>query len=235
MLKILISGILLSSFFLFGIQTENHAPVVKIIQPQVNAAYTWNSPAPFSIEVSDAEDGESKYQEIQTAEVLVKLKYIENSAKASAYLKQKKFSDTIGVMNMLVSNCFNCHGVRTKMAGPSFQDISKKYQNTIPNRDQLVNHIQKGSTGIWGKESMPTHPELTDSIARKMVKWIFTYANDPGLNYFVGLQGALPLNKPAATTRQGFFVVTAFYTDHGTPDLPNKRMTGSDQMILKMK
>src|SRR5437762_14058248 len=101
MLKILISGILLSSVFLFGIQAENHAPVVKIMQPKIDAAFTWNSLVPYSIEVSDAEDGESKYQEIQTSEVLVKLKYFENPSKASAYLKQKRLSDTVAVMNML--------------------------------------------------------------------------------------------------------------------------------------
>jgi hypothetical protein len=37
------------------------------------------------------------------------------------------------------------------------------------------------------------------------------------------------------TKRQGLFVVTAFYTDHGSSDFPNKRITGSDQIILKMK
>src|ERR1700676_1715764 len=186
----------------FNLQIPNHAPVVKIIQPNKNAVYISNSLVPYSIEVSDAEDGESKYQEIQSAEVLVKIKYVAGAVKASAYLKQKKSGDSVAVMSMLVSNCFNCHAVKTKLAGPSFLDISKRYENTISNRTQLVNHIQKGSTGIWGKEVMPTHPELTDTVARLMVKWIMTYANDPGLNYFVGLQGVLPLNKPKSVSRR---------------------------------
>ncbi len=33
------------------------------------------------------------------------------------------------------------------------------------------------------------------SLAIKMVKWILNYAKDPELNYFVGLQGSLPLNE----------------------------------------
>jgi|SRR5450432_878547 cytochrome c len=233
MLKGLHAGILIS-VALIG-YAPNHAPVVKIIHPAKNSFYEWNSLVLYSVEVSDPEDGESKYQEIQSAEVLVKLKYVENSVKASAYLKQKKFNDTVSLNDMLLSNCFSCHGFKTKLAGPSFQDISKKYPNTIPNLGQLVNHIQKGSVGIWGKEVMPSHPELNDTLAGKMVKWILTYANDPVLNYFIGLQGVLPLNKPATTIQFGLFIVTAFYTDHGSADFPDKRITGSGQVILKMK
>jgi len=104
----------------------------------------------FFIEVSDAEDGESKYQEIQTAEVLVKLRYIENSAKASAYLKQKKFSDTIGVMNMLVSNCFNCHGVKQRWPA-RLSKISVKISEYNCKPESIVNHIQKDPRHM-GKE-----------------------------------------------------------------------------------
>ena len=233
MLKGLHAGMLIF-ISLIG-QTPNHAPVIRISQPANHLVCIWGSQVQYSVEVSDAEDGESKYQEIQPAEVLVRLKYAENSAEASAYLKQKKFNDTVGLMNMMVSNCFSCHGFKTKLAGPSFQDISKRYPNTSSAREQLENHILTGSTGIWGKEVMPTHPELNAEFAQKMVQWILTYANDPGLNYFVGLQGVLQLNKPKTNIHSGVFIVTAFYTDHGTTDFPNKRITGSGQSILKMK
>ena len=216
-------------------QTPNHAPVIRITQPVNHSLGTWGSQVPYAVEVSDIEDGESKYQEIQSAEVLVRLKYAENSVQASAYLKQKKYNDTAGLMNMMVSNCFSCHGFKTKLSGPSFQDICKKYPNTSSTREQLENHILTGSTGLWGKEVMPTHPELNAELAQKMVQWILTYANDPGLNYFVGLQGLLPLNKPKTSVHSGVFIVTAFYTDHGSSDFPDRRITGSGQSVLKMK
>jgi cytochrome c len=233
MLKGLRAGIIL--FIVLVGQTPNHTPVIRITQPANHSVCTWGSQVQYSVDVSDMEDGESKYQEIQPAEVLVRLKYAENSAQASAYLKQKKFSDTAGLMNMMVSNCFSCHGFKTKLSGPSFQDISKKYPNTSSTREQLENHILTGSTGIWGKEVMPTHPELKAEITQKMVQWILAYANDPGLNYFVGLEGILRLNKPKTDAHSGVFIVTAFYTDHGTTDFPNKRITGSGQSVLKIK
>jgi cytochrome c len=218
-----------------GSQTPNQAPVVRIIQPLKNARYSWNQLLPYSIEVSDLEDGESKYQEIQSAEVLVKLKYVENATRASAYLKQKVFADSAGVMSMVMSNCFSCHAVKSKLAGPSYQEISLKYVNSKTNRDLLVNHIKNGSNGIWGKEVMPMHPELSDTIIRQMVKWILTYADDPGLNYFTGAQGAIPLNKPTPATRQGIFIIMAFYTDHGTAEMPERRITGKSYTIIQMK
>ena len=216
-------------------QTPNHAPVVRITQPANHSVFKWGSQIQYAVEVSDAEDGESKYQEIQSAEVLVRLKFTGSSAQASTYLKQKKFNDTTGLMSMIISNCLSCHGFKNKLAGPSFQDISKKYQADPSTRDQLENHIITGSTGIWGREVMPTHPELNADVAKKMVQWILTYANDPGLNYFVGLQGVLPLNKPKSNIQSGVFIFTAFYTDHGSADFPAGRITGTGLSVFNIK
>lgn len=234
MIKALLPGIFLWPV-LFISQVPDHPPRVKFIQPERNFTSGWNTLIPYSVEVTDAEDGDSKYQEIQSAEVMVRLKYVESSAKAYSYAKQKEYSDTAGMNLMIVSNCFSCHGVKNKLAGPSFLDICKRYLKTGKNQDQLTHHIMKGSTGVWGKEAMPSHPELTETVAGRMVKWILKYADEPGLNYFIGLQGILPLNKPATNVRHGLFVVTAFYTDHGTLDSPNKKITGADHIFIHMK
>jgi cytochrome c len=233
MMTVLRTGLLMS--IVLVAQIPNHVPLIRISKPDNHSIYTWNSQVPYSVDVSDAEDGDSRYQEIQSGEVLVRLKYAGNTVQASAYLKQKKFSDTSGLMNMLVSNCFSCHGFKTRVAGPSFQEICKKYPNNSSSGEQLGNHILTGSTGIWGKEVMPSHPELNDALTQKMVQWILTYANDPGLNFFIGLQGVLPLNKPPTTVHGGIFIVTAFYTDHGSTEFPDKRITGSGQSVLKIK
>src|ERR1700712_1927687 len=121
---------LLISIVLFA-QTPNHAPVIRLSTPDKQTIYAWNTQVPYTVDVSDAEDGDSKYGEIQAAEVLVRSKYNANSVQASAYQKRKKFSDTSGLMSMMVSNCFSCHGFKTKLAGPSLQDINKKYLNNI--------------------------------------------------------------------------------------------------------
>ncbi len=228
-----IGTILINGYFTFP--DPNHAPQVKIVQPSNNGMFQWNSQMPYSIDVSDKEDGDSKYQEIQSTEVLVKLQYFENVAKASDYLRQKKFSDTVGVISMLASNCFSCHDVKKKMAGPSFSDIGMKYPNIPIYRDQLVSHIKKGVSGIWGKETMPSHPELTDSAIKKMVRWIMNYAKDPKLNYSVGLQGVISLAKISGVKDNGVFIMMAFYTDHGSDSSDGKKLTGFDQVLVRMK
>ncbi len=239
MLKFSDTGIYMSSVFLTGFliaaQTSNHTPRIKFIQPLDKSSYSWNQQVPYSVEVSDQEDGESRFQEIQSAEVLVKLKYVENRIKESEYLKQKKFPDSAGVSNMLKSNCFNCHSVKLKVAGPSFLEISKKYPNTDKNQDLIADHILRGSKGIWGTEVMPSHPELSAAVAKEMVKWILNYAKDPSLNYFVGLQGTLPLIMPGKSFHQGIFIVEAYYTDHGSPENHEKKLTGSARTILQIK
>lgn len=239
MLKFSGSGIYKSSVCLIGFlvvsQTPNHAPRVKFIQPPEKASYSWNQLVPYSVDVSDQEDGESRFQEIQSAEVLVKLKYVENRTKESEYLKQKKFNDSAGINNMVKSNCFNCHSVKLKLAGPSLLDISKRYPNTNKYQDLMVSHILNGSKGIWGTEVMPTHSELSVAMAKGMVKWILNYARDSSLNYFVGLQGSLPLTKPGESVHQGLFIVEAYYTDHGSSENPDKKLTGSARTIIQIK
>jgi cytochrome c len=239
MLKFSDSGIYRSSVFLIGFlvlsQIPNHPPNVKFIQPPEKTNYSWNQLVPYSVEVSDLEDGESRFQEIQSAEVWVKLKYVENRQKESEYLRQKKFPDSVGINNMVKSNCFNCHSVKLKLAGPSFLEISKRYPNTYKNQDLIVSHILLGSKGIWGTEVMPTHPELSAAAAREMVKWILNYAGDPSLNYLVGLQGSLPLSKPGGSFHQGLFIVEAYYTDHGSAENPGKKLTGFARTVIQVK
>ena len=243
--KIFLAAAIFISFILLGSSripdrlparlVNNQSPIVKIRQPEKNILVQWNSLLPYSIDVTDAEDGDSRYDEIASNEVVIKLKLIRDETKLAAYLGQKKFNDTIGLGNMVRSNCFNCHGVKTKLAGPSFQEISQRYLSNLQYREQLINHIRNGSSGVWGREAMPTHPELSESAAAQMVNWILKFANDPGLNFLTGLKGVLPLNKPEKSGAKGTYVMTAFYTDHGTADNGEKRNTGSDHIIIRMK
>jgi len=216
-------------------QSDNHKPAVKITEPVKNSIYPWNKQIPYAIEVSDPEDGDSKYQEILTNEVFVRLKFERDDRTAAVYLNKKKYEDTVALNGMIVSNCFNCHAVKSKLAGPSFQEITIRYPLSKTNLEQLVKHIKNGSTGIWGTEVMPRHPELTDSAIIRMIRWISAFSNDPGLNYFIGLKGNLILNKPAKNISRGIFIVSAFYTDHGTATNPERKITGADNLLIQAR
>src|SRR5690348_7798976 len=110
------------------VRQQNHAPVVKIISPTNNSSYNANAQVHYKISVSDKEDGESKYDEIEPKQVLLEVKYFNDTSKIDT--ANANSNDAPGLAAMKTSNCFNCHGFDNKVIGPSFSDINKKYKPT---------------------------------------------------------------------------------------------------------
>ena len=216
-------------------QQENHAPVVKIVSPKNNCEFDWNSQLIYSVTVSDKEDGESKYDEINTKEVLLEVKFIDDNSKLEQALRKSLQNDPPGLAFIRTSNCFNCHAFDSKSIGPSFYDISKKYKPTPQNIALLVKHTREGSTGIWGKASMPTHTELTKEETKKMIEWIFQNARATNSNYYVGLEGSFRI-KPNVTSRNKVaYILIASYTDHGAKGVARQRLKGQDMIVIHSK
>lgn len=213
-------------FSFINSQQENHPPVVKIISPQNNSSFGKDAAVTYKISVSDKEDGESKFDEINTKEVLLEVRYLKNGKVLPGNPQNN------GVNIIMTSNCVTCHGFNTKAMGPSFADINKRYPATKANTDSLVKRIQFGSTGIWGKEKMPPHPELSANDIKSIVQWITKNAADPNVNYYVGTDGYFRL-KPDAP--KGTYQLRASYTDHGLKDAPGKKLKGQDVVTITIK
>jgi cytochrome c len=214
-------------FFSFiNLQQENHPPVVKIVSPQTNSPFDKDASVTYKISVADKEDGESKFDEINSKEVLLEVRYLKNGKAVQANPQNN------GVNIIMTSNCVTCHGFNTKAMGPSFADINKRYPVTKANADSLVKRIQYGSTGIWGKEKMPPHPELSIADIKSIVQWITKNAADPYVNYYVGTDGYFRF-KPDA--QKGIYQLTASYTDHGLKDVPGKKLKGQDVVTISIK
>ena len=226
--------IYLTLFFSIGIiQQENHPPVVKIVSPKANGVFDAGAQVNYSISVSDKEDGESKYDEINGKEVLLEVKYIKDKSKLSAILNKPGQTDAPGIAVMRTSNCFNCHNFNSKAIGPSFYEISKRYPPTKSNTDSLVKHILEGYSDTWGKEKMPSHPELTKEEIKTTVLWILKHAADPDVNYYIGLDGTFHINPPVTPTRKGVYLLTASYIDCGLKSSPGKeRLRGQDVVVV---
>jgi cytochrome c len=116
--------------------------------------------------------------------------------------------------------------------GPSFYDINQRYSGTKAQTDSLVKHIREGSSGIWGKEKMPGHTELTDLQAKNIVKWIMKSAADPTVSYYVGTNGYFQLQS---TPGAGTYLLTASYTDHGVKGTSVKPIKGQDAVVIRSK
>jgi cytochrome c len=207
-------------------QQKNHPPVVKIVNPKNQGIIQSTTMVNYSITVSDKEDGESKYDEINTKEVLLEVRHITDTTKLAALLNLPLENDVAGLGSMRTSNCFNCHGFDSKIIGPSFNDIGKKYTPTAANIALLQKHVLEGSTGIWGKVTMPSHPELSKEQALNMAQWILKATADPMTNYYTGTEGSFRI------AGKGTYLLNASYTDHGEKEDSSHRYKGEDKIII---
>jgi cytochrome c len=209
-------AICLLSFGFAHWQDQNSPPKVTISVQGKGNTFQWNSVVPYTIAVSDTEDGTTEYNEIPSHEVLLVAKYLPDSTliKKNSFDEQMIHHDAL--LEMSKALCFNCHAAKAKVIGPSFEQVAARHKNGAGAVDALTKKIIDGSTGAWSDLKMPPHPDLEVQDAKKMVTWILKYNADPELTYFVGTDGALRTReKPANASAAGVYVLTASYLDHG--------------------
>lgn len=72
------------------------------------------------------------------------------------------------------SDCVGCHNKNTKILGPSYSDIAKKYDLNDKNINYLATKIIKGGSGVWGNIPMAAHASLNKTDAKSMAKYILS-------------------------------------------------------------
>jgi cytochrome c len=81
--------------------------------------------------------------------------------------------------NMEMANknaCMGCHAVATKVLGPSFQEVAKKYAGQNGAEATLAKSIKAGGAGKWGQIPMPAQAQLSDADAQRLAAWILAGA-----------------------------------------------------------
>ena len=81
-------------------------------------------------------------------------------------------ASTKGKELMASLDCMTCHNEKTKIIGPAFADIAKKY--TESDVETLAKKVISGGSGNWGSVPMTAHPDLKLDDAKEMVKYILT-------------------------------------------------------------
>ncbi|MEB0138143.1 MULTISPECIES: c-type cytochrome [unclassified Undibacterium] len=71
-------------------------------------------------------------------------------------------------------NCMACHAVDTKLVGPAYKDVAKKYAGDKTAEAKLAMKVQKGGSGVWGAMAMPANPQVSDAEAHTLVKWVLS-------------------------------------------------------------
>lgn len=68
-------------------------------------------------------------------------------------------------------NCMACHSVDTKIIGPAYMEVAKKYAGQKDAPAMLTTKIIKGGSGTWGAIPMP--PQIvSEAEAGQLVAWI---------------------------------------------------------------
>ena len=193
------------------LQSQAAAPQIKILMPEGKSAYVWGEQVRYSIVVSDQKDGESKYGEIPAMECLLTLEYLPVN-KQEEIQKTTERKEEKGLSLIKKSTCFGCHAQKTRLAGPSFQQIAAKYGLSKITIDNLGKHIQNGSQGIWGEQQMPAHPDFTEEQRNVIAKYVLEIGNHPYRWIYPGLEGTFRIIDKPSIDHGGVYVLTASYT-----------------------
>ncbi len=71
-------------------------------------------------------------------------------------------------------NCMACHAVASKLVGPAYKDVAKKYASDKSAADKLATKIIRGGSGVWGAVPMPANPQVSEAEAKKLASWVLS-------------------------------------------------------------
>lgn len=207
-------------------------PNVKLsVSPNSEEYYHWDTDVRYTIEVSDAVDGDSKYREININEVLLEIEFVPqpDGEEGKEIIKISDIEpDDRGLSLLKKSTCFNCHADKTALAGPSFSKIAERYENTSSTIKSLSHRILNGSIGEWGSMEMPANPDLTSEETEQIASYILMQGGKKNNWVLPGLEGTFRIIKKPGNVTTGIYILTASYTS-------TSLMKGQHTMILHIK
>jgi cytochrome c len=213
-------------------QSLNTPPTISFDSPSKDFRFQWNSIVPYQIKIVDAEDGNSAYGEILSNEIILFVTYLPDSSLKKSYLSKQTKSDLSPLRLMMESGCFTCHTAKSKLIGPPFEAVAKRYPNNPKNVEAIAQKIINGATGTWGEPKMPPHPDLKTEKVKQIVNWILSNNLDPSVTYFAGMEGAFRTKeKGSGDSGKGIYILMAHYLDHGV--MGKDRKQGTQTIVLK--
>jgi cytochrome c len=72
------------------------------------------------------------------------------------------------------TGCLSCHSLTEKIVGPAYSSVAEKYKDQPDAAASLVQSIQYGSKGKWGRIPMPAHSALSAEDLNKLARWVLT-------------------------------------------------------------
>jgi len=74
------------------------------------------------------------------------------------------------------SGCMACHGMKSKIVGPGYNEVMARYDGQPDAEGKLVAKVKAGGAGAWGSITMPPNGHVKDEDLKTLVQWILTGA-----------------------------------------------------------
>lgn len=73
------------------------------------------------------------------------------------------------------NGCYSCHAIDEKVVGPAFKSVANKYAGDKDAAAGLVQSIQNGSRGKWGRVPMPPHASMAAEDLKTLAQWVLSH------------------------------------------------------------
>lgn len=70
------------------------------------------------------------------------------------------------------NGCLSCHAKAEKVVGPAYLAVADKYRGDKDAVAGLVQSIQNGSKGKWGRVPMPPHASMSQEDLKTVARYI---------------------------------------------------------------
>ena len=185
-----------------------------------NKTFFWdNQSLDYTVSVSDEEDG-SIGKGIDAQRVSVTIDHLERGFDANEIVLghqalQEASEFLLGKQLMEKSDCKACHQLEVKSVGPSYQEVAEKYKTRSDAVEYLSEKVIAGGGGVWGETVMAAHPQLSQSEANQMSRYILSLAERTDLSNSLPTKGKFAFNQHIKDNSEGKYILTASYKDKG--------------------
>ena len=199
----------------------NQPPQVALHITKGNKSFYFpGQPIAYQVNVTDKEDGSLASGQIKPAQVMVRANFQDEGAAKTNTDAGHQFAEagylSQGRVMLEKSDCKACHFTDKKSVGPAFAEVAKRYKGDANAVASLSNKIIKGGGGVWGDAIMTAHPQLAQTEASEMVKYILSLSAKPAVVPTLPAQGTyLP-----GESEKGNLILQASYKDKGANGLP---------------
>lgn len=199
----------------FEVYAGNESPQLAIQLEGNRQFYFPGRPLNYKLVVTDKEDGKLEGNGIPAGQVELKLDYLTRTKPVLGHQTLSEIEK--GKQFMEESDCGSCHKTNEKSVGPTYTEISARYQDRKDAVEYLSGKIIHGGSGVWGASAMSAHPALKPAMAESIANYILSLAKDESRLTRLPASGVFNPDQGRKTDPRTVVVLKAHYTDRGGP------------------